>query len=364
MGNYALAGSTSKDACMNTKSTCPNVPMGGEMLLDQYLTCGADCVRSCTAQSQMLTGTCTDAGSGTACIACTGSCRMDMSVSITLYMTNAEFTPAKNDLLFSALNLTMSVPTSAISIVSVTESSTMLVASKYITVVAKISLKSGTSGGTSATPIWSYSALKTKLLDLEFTSKVTSVVGDRFGEHFTDRFGEHFTDKGTVLDMAQPIYTEVLGIIGSNSTSVVTMVVQMSYALSEFDEAKQSKFKTAVANAVVTPVDNVVINSMIEVTTRRVSRKLLATAVEIDFSVRVADKAAASALVSSGSLDKDKLDAELVNQGLTAISKVVSAAKASDSSIDNNSTAVFSTAHRAVPSIFAGVFAMCFAIVF
>jgi len=53
---------------------------------------------------------------------------------------------------------------------------------------------------------------------------------------------------------------------------------------------------------------------MIEVTTRRVSRKLLATAVEIDFSVRVADKASASALVSSGSLDKDKLDAELVNQ--------------------------------------------------
>ena len=76
----------------------------------------------------------------------------------------------------------------------------------------------------------------------------------------------------------------------------------------------QNKFKTAVANAVVTPVENVVINSMIEVTTRRVSRKLLATAVEIDFSVRVADKASASALVSSGSLDKDKLDAELVNQ--------------------------------------------------
>jgi len=110
-------------------------------------------------------------------------------------MTNAEFTDAKNNLLFSALNLTMSVPTSAISIVSVTESSTMLVASKYITVVAKISLKSGTSGGTSATPIWSYSALKTKLLDLEFTSKVASFAGDRFGEHFTD--------KGTVLDMAQ-----------------------------------------------------------------------------------------------------------------------------------------------------------------
>jgi len=54
---------------------------------------------------------------------------------------------------------------------------------------------------------------------------------------------------------------------------------------------------------------------MIEViTARRVSRKLLATVVEIDFSVTVTDGAAAVTLVSSGALKKDKLDAELVKE--------------------------------------------------
>jgi len=54
---------------------------------------------------------------------------------------------------------------------------------------------------------------------------------------------------------------------------------------------------------------------MIEViTTRRVSRKLLATVVEIDFGVTVTDAAEAVMLVSSGALNKDKLDAELVKE--------------------------------------------------
>ena len=58
-----------------------------------------------------------------------------------------------------------------------------------------------------------------------------------------------------------------------------------------------------------THVDTVSINSMKQVTTvRRVSRKLLATAVEIDFSVRVIDAVAAAALA------KEKLDAQLVKQ--------------------------------------------------
>ena len=86
VGNFAPAGSTTKDACLNTQSTCPNVPMGAEMLLDQYLTCGASCVRSCKAKEEMLTGTCTDAGTGTVCKACSGTCRMDMTVTFTLYV--------------------------------------------------------------------------------------------------------------------------------------------------------------------------------------------------------------------------------------------------------------------------------------
>jgi len=85
LGNYALGGSDNMDDCMNTMSMCPNVPLGAEMLLDQYLNCGTSCARSCTANTQMLTGTCIDAtGTGTVCKACTGSCRMDLTVTITL----------------------------------------------------------------------------------------------------------------------------------------------------------------------------------------------------------------------------------------------------------------------------------------
>ena len=85
LGNYAPAGSTTMDNCINTMSMCPNVPFGAEMLLDQYLNCGASCVRSCTANTEMLTGTCADTtGTGTVCKACTGSFRMDMTVTTTL----------------------------------------------------------------------------------------------------------------------------------------------------------------------------------------------------------------------------------------------------------------------------------------
>ena len=77
----------------------------------------------------------------------------------------------------------------------------------------------------------------------------------------------------------------------------------------------QYNFKSAVAIAASTLVDNVVVNSKIEKTiARRVSRKLLATAVEVDFSVKVADAAAATALVASGRLSKADLDVQLMLQ--------------------------------------------------
>jgi len=57
-----------------------------------------------------------------------------------------------------------------------------------------------------------------------------------------------------------------------------------------------------------------------EVNARRFSRKLLAVAVEIDFSVRMADEASAAALISSGALNKDRLDAQLVLQVCTSVS--------------------------------------------
>ena len=49
-------------------------------------------------------------------------------------------------------------------------------------------------------------------------------------------------------------------------------------------------------------------------TSRRVSRKLLATALEVAFSVRVADKAAGKKLVDDKLLTKANLDAELEKQ--------------------------------------------------
>jgi len=86
-------------------------------------------------------------------------------------------------------------------------------------------------------------------------------------------------------------------------------------AFSDLCAVLQDNFKSAVAIAASTPIDNVVVNSKKEKTTaRRVSRKLLATSVEIDFSVKVADAAAAGALVASDRLSKANLDAQLILQ--------------------------------------------------
>jgi hypothetical protein len=83
--------------------------MAAELLFDQYLTCGA-CVRSCAANN-MLTGTCTDAGTGgTACTPCEGSCRMDMTFSVDLYMNMTDTSPAKAALLLDAIKDTTKVP--------------------------------------------------------------------------------------------------------------------------------------------------------------------------------------------------------------------------------------------------------------
>jgi len=79
-------------------------------------------------------------------------------------------------------------------------------------------------------------------------------------------------------------------------------------------------FKEAVGLSVDTPVDNVIINKKTEVTTaRRVSRKLLATVVEIDFSVKVVHAAAATALIASDKLSKGKLDAQLILQVIVRV---------------------------------------------
>jgi hypothetical protein len=312
LGNLAPASSSSKLACVNTRSTtCSNVPMGAELLFDQYLTCGA-CKRSCEANN-MLTGTCTDAGTGTTCTPCEGSCRMDMTFSVDLYMSMTDFSAAKAALFLDAIKESTKVPLVYISSVGeVTESPTTLVLSKYITVTAKIRLSNVASPGStlkSHEPAFKASELRTALIANGFT---TVFVADPDPA----RYGTHFTDKGTVLGISQPTHTKVEGIItASPAQPRVQMKVELPYTKVDFDETAQAKFKSAVANAVSAPADNIVIKSVTEVTSsRRVSRKLLAVSVEVDFYILVKDEAAGKAMVSSGNLEIAKLNSELGKQ--------------------------------------------------
>jgi hypothetical protein len=132
----------------------------------------------------------------------------------------------------------------------------------------------------------------------------------------TARFGTHFTDKGTVLGISQPTHRKVEGIIAASSTQPrVQMKVELPFTKASFDENAQAKFKSAVANAVTTPADNIFIKSVTEVTSsRRVSRKLLAVSVQVDFYILVYNEAASKAMVSSGNLDISKLNSELAQQ--------------------------------------------------
>jgi hypothetical protein len=313
-GNYAPEGSTKKSACVNTKSkTCSNVPMGAELLFDQYLTCG-ECIRSCDANN-MLTGTCTDAGTGTTCTPCVGACRMDMTFSTDLYMTETDFSAATASLFLEGIKDSMKVPLTNISVVSITQSPTPLVRRKYITVEARIKLSNVAylpdSTLKSHTPAFIASALKTALINNGLTAKVADLPWAD-----SARYGTHFTDKGTLLGISQPTHTKVEGILSASPTQPrVQMKVELSYTKASFDETAQAKFKSAVANSVSALADNIFIKSVTEVTSsRRVSRMLLAMSVQVDFYILVMDEAASKAMVSNGGLEIGKLNAELAKQ--------------------------------------------------
>jgi hypothetical protein len=291
------------------------VPIGAELLLDQWLTCGA-CLTKCTADGdKMLIGTCkTEGSSGITCETCSGDCRMDMTFSTDLYMTMAEFTAAKAALFLSAIKDSTKVPLTKSSIVSIVESSTTLVSSKYITVEAKIVLSktaAATGALTSKNPAFTASSLKTALIANGFTAKVPDSV-------FNDvaRFGTHFTDKGTMLAISKPYHTKVEGIVVvTNETREVQMKVELPYTKDSFDADAQGKFLSAVANSVKTPVDNLYIKSVVEKTSsRRVSRKLLAVSVEVDFAIRVQNAAAQAAMIANDGLTEAKLNTELAKQ--------------------------------------------------
>jgi hypothetical protein len=317
LGNWAPPGSTSKEACVNTRSsTCSNVPIGAELLHDQWLTCGA-CPTKCTADGdQMLIGTCNDEGSsGTTCETCAGDCRMDMTFSTDLYMTMTEFTVAKAALFLSAIKDSTKVPLTKLSTVSIAERST-LVSNKYITVTAKIVLSktaAATSALTSKNPAFTASTLKTALIANGFTEKVADSVFNNFV-----RFGTHFTDKGTMMAISKPSHTKVEGIVVvTNEALEVQMKMELPYTKDSFDTDVQGKFLSAVANSVKTPVDNLYIKSVVEkASSRRVSRKLLAVSVEVNFAIRVQDATAQAAMITNEGLTEAKLNIFLAKQGL------------------------------------------------
>jgi hypothetical protein len=121
------------------------------------------------------------------------------------------------------------------------------------------------------------------------------------------------TKPGTALSGVPNGYDPLLVTVPS---FMVQMKVELPYTLATFDETAQAKFKSAVASAVSTPADNIFIKSVKEVTSRRVSRKLLGVSVEVDFYIVVTDAAAGKAMVSSGNLEIAKLNSELAKQVL------------------------------------------------
>jgi hypothetical protein len=238
---------------------------------------------------------------------------MDMTFSTDLYMTMAEFTVAKAALFLSAIKDSTKVPLTKLSIVNIVESFT-LVSRKYITVAAKIVLSktaAATSALTSKNPAFTASTLKTALIANGFTEKVTISVFNNVA-----RFGTHFTDKGTMLAISKPCHTKVEGIVVvTNEALEVQMKVELPYTKDSFDTDVQGKFLSAVANSVNTPVDNLYIKSVVEKTSsRRVSRKLLAVSVEVDFAIRVQDVAAQAAMIANEELAEEKLNRFLAKQ--------------------------------------------------
>jgi hypothetical protein len=167
------------------------------------------------------------------------------------------------------------------------------------------------------------------------------------------------TKPGTALSGVANGYDPLLVTVPS---FMVQMKVELPYTKASFDDTAQDKFKSAVASAVGAPADNIFIKSVTEVTSRRVSRKLLAVSVQVEFYIVVTDAAAGKTMVSSGNLEMEKLNSELAKQGLSPISKVLT--KPQTNTPDAATTTPppgLSSAHRVVPAgdlhLFVGILA-------
>jgi hypothetical protein len=104
-------------------------------------------------------------------------------------------------------------------------------------------------------------------------------------------------------------------VVVTEETLEVLMKVELPYTQALFDADAQNKFLSAVANSVQTAVGNLYIKSVVEKTSsRRVFRKLLAVAVEVEFAIRVPDAAAQAAMIANDGLTETKLNTELSKQ--------------------------------------------------
>jgi hypothetical protein len=104
-------------------------------------------------------------------------------------------------------------------------------------------------------------------------------------------------------------------VVVTPETLEVQMKVELPYTKDSFDADAQTRFLSAVASSVETPVGNLYIKSVVERTSsRRVLRKLLAVSVEVDFAIRVPDAAAQAAMIANEGLTAGRLNAELAKQ--------------------------------------------------
>jgi len=213
-------------------------------------------------------------------------------------------------------------------------------------VLSKVAAATGAL--TSKDPAFTASSFKTALI----TNGFTTIASGYTSASNVARFGTHFTDKGTVLAISKPTHTKVEGIIAvTNTTLEVVMKVSMPYTKASFDADAQGKFLSAVANSVGTPVDNLYIKSVVEKTSsRRVSRKLLAVSVEVDFAIRVKDAAAQTAMIANDGLKEANLNAELAKQGLPACKVDTPPAAYVPAAPTATPEPALAAAHRAVPA--------------
>merc|ERR1711966_52304 len=150
-----------------------------------------------------------------------------------------------------------------------------------------------------------------------------------------------------------PTYAAIKGILDAATAYKVELTVQIESTKAAFTEEKQSAFKAAVAESAGVPKDNVLITVTEKTTSRRSSRKLLATVLEIAITILVKDEDAGKALVDGGGLSQTKLNEQLAVQGLPTITKMVTEAKTAEpaSNSTNTTGGLDAGSHRAEPTM-------------